>query len=111
MEKTFAHSVFFWLKPHLSAEDRTAFEKGVSTLVNTAGLKFSHIGTPAATSRDVIDHSYNYNLLLVFENTAAHDAYQTTDAVHQQFIATCKQYWEKIIVYDVLNLSGDVAQT
>lgn len=93
------HTVLFWLKPGLPAASVAAFERGVRTLPGIAAVRFGFVGTPAATRRPVIDHSYAYKLVVGFDDLAGHDAYQA-DPVHQAFIAACAPYWERVQIYD-----------
>lgn len=95
----FVHHVFFWLKPACSAEEVKQFENGVSTLKTVKTVKMADIGKPASTDRPVIDRSYSYSLLLVFETLADHDAYQV-DPVHLKFVESCAQFWDRVQIYD-----------
>jgi hypothetical protein len=104
MNKLFSHSVYFWLKPDITIADKINFEKGAKTLLSTRGLLFGHIGIAANTRRDVIESTYHYNLLLVFKDQEAHDDYQTIDETHQKFIVNCRKYWEKIKIYDSIQI-------
>ena len=57
------HTVFFWLKDDVSAEQKQAFEQGIVALLKNEEIKEASWGTPAATEpRPVIDHSYDYGL-------------------------------------------------
>jgi len=100
MHKNFVHSVYFWLKEDHSIADQTAFEIGANTLLTVPGLVYGHLGKPANSRREIIDFSYSYHLLLVFEKEEDHERYQTTDEIHKKFIADCRQYWDKIQIYD-----------
>ncbi len=94
------HSVYFWLKPELTAEQRAAFRKGVESLGGIKSLAGFHVGSPAGTERrPVIDSSYDVALVTIFKDLAAHDTYQV-DPIHLAFIETCRQYWAKFQVYD-----------
>ncbi|QMU30302.1 Dabb family protein [Adhaeribacter radiodurans] len=95
----FVHHVFFFLKPELNQEQQSAFEAGVKSLLPIKHVKLGDVGKPASTDRPVIDRSYSYSLLLVFENLADHDAYQV-DPTHLKFVETCQQYWERVQIYD-----------
>lgn len=91
------HSVLFWLKP---GTDKARFRAEVSKLAGIPGLIACHIGTPAATAkRPVIDTSYDFALTVVVKDVAAHDAYQI-DPLHTAFIATCKEQWTRVQIYD-----------
>ncbi|WP_026994994.1 Dabb family protein [Flectobacillus major] len=95
----FVHIVNFWLKPDLSTEDRQKFIEGVSSLGTINGLVTFNIGTPAATDRPVIDKSYDFNLLTVFNNIEGHDAYQI-DPIHLKFVEECNHLWDRVLIYD-----------
>ncbi len=99
MAKRFVHIVNFWLRKDLTEEERQRFEAGVRALQTISSLAFFHLGTPASTDRPVIDRSYDYCLLCMFDSKAAHDAYQT-DPVHDQFRDTCTPLWDKVVIYD-----------
>jgi len=95
----FVHHVFFWLKSAGGPEEVKQFEKGVNSLKAIKSIKMAEIGVPASTDRPVIDRSYSYSLLLVFENLADHDAYQI-DPIHTQFVADCAHLWDRVQIYD-----------
>lgn len=95
----FVHVVNFWLKKGLSAAEIADFERGVKTLGTIEGLTQFNVGKPAATNRPVIDRTYDYCLLTVFEDEAGHDAYQVAP-IHLKFIEDCAQYWERVLIYD-----------
>ena len=100
----FAHNVFFWLKNPDSAVDRAAFEKSLTNFINqSVFIKTKHVGTPAQTDREVIDSTYTYSLLLTFETKKDHDAYQI-EPNHKQFIEESSPLWEKVVVYDSVNI-------
>jgi len=102
MQNSFIHSVYFWIHEGTSDQDLALFEKSVKTLLEVPGLLQAYVSKPAGTRREIIDYSYTYHLLLIFENESAHEAYQTTDTIHQKFIADCKHLWGKIQIYDSL---------
>jgi Stress responsive A/B Barrel Domain len=95
----FVHHVFFWLKNSLSQEDVLKFENGVKSLAGVEAIKIIEIGKPAATNRPVIDRSYSYSLLLVFDSQADHDLYQP-HPVHKKFVDDCSSLWSKVVIYD-----------
>ena len=94
------HNVYFWLQPNLSDEDRSAFAKGLDHLVAKALADSGSYGKPADTQRAVVDNSYDYGLVLFFEDLAAQDAYQVS-SVHEQFIADHADKWQRVQVYDI----------
>jgi hypothetical protein len=94
------HSVIFWAKSDLTHEQRATFRVGLETLRKIPSITAIYIGAPAAvTPRPVVDRSYTYGLTIVFKDVAAHNAYQV-HPIHQTFVSECKQYWEKVQIYD-----------
>jgi hypothetical protein len=94
------HNVYFWLKSGLDDEAKTSFEDGLNSLCNDPNAESGHFGKPADTHRDVVENSYNYSLVLFFEDLPAHDRYQTSP-VHNIFIDAHLSKWERVVVYDI----------
>jgi hypothetical protein len=95
----FIHHVYFWLENPESKEDYAALLEGLLELKKVPSIKQFHIGVPAATNRDVIETTYQFSWLAVFESAEAQDAYQV-DPIHLQFVATCKHLWKTVKVFD-----------
>lgn len=95
----FVHSVYFWLRPDLSAAQLEAFMSGLESLRGIETVRHGWIGVPAPTDRTVIDRSYSYALTLVFANEADQDAYQV-DPVHDRFRETFGEFWTRVQIYD-----------
>ena len=95
----FVHHVFFWLKEDLNSQDVRKFEEGVSSLLPIEHVHLGEIGKPAKTNRPVIERSYSYSLLLVFNNQAEHDSYQV-HPTHTAFVENCSHLWTKVLIYD-----------
>ncbi|HEY0944892.1 MAG TPA: Dabb family protein [Opitutaceae bacterium] len=94
------HSVFFYLKPELTAADRAAFRAGVDSLRTIASVDTAYIGAPAAVPpRPVVDATYDVSITAVFKDVAAHNAYQV-DPVHVKFVETYRSYWTRVQIYD-----------
>ncbi len=96
------HTVFFWLWKTTSPEQVRQFETGLDLLTRDPNVLERQIGKPAATSRAVIDSSYDYAVILKFSDLASHDAYQAGEP-HQLFLETCASLWSKVQVYDIKN--------
>lgn len=96
----FVHSVYFWLKRDLSSDDIAAFEKDLNALREVETVKNAFIGNPAPTDRPIIDRTYDYALILEFENKANHDVYQT-HAIHDTFVQNNGKHFLKVQIYDV----------
>ena len=103
LEKLFIHHVFFWLKKPVTGEVKAKFEKALRELVTIETIVDYHLGVPAGTSRDVIDASYSYSLLVTFKNKEDQDIYQPHPK-HQKFISDCQDLWEKVVVYDSVSI-------
>lgn len=104
-DPAFAHTVYFWLKNPNSAEDRAAFESSLKTfLTKSAYAKTNFIGTPPGPSRDVVDGSFTYSLIVTFASAKDQQAYQD-EIPHQAFIAESKALWSKVVVYDSLGIT------
>jgi hypothetical protein len=95
----FVHTVFFWLKRGISAEDRADFESGLQSLLSMRTIRQGLWGRPADTDRPVIDRTYDYGLTTIFSDKAGHDAYQE-DPVHKAFVERCSRHWIRVVVYD-----------
>jgi len=94
------HNVYFWLERDLEKEMRSSFEQGLNSLCLDSAVKSGFFGKPAKTDRDVVDNSYTYALVLIFDDLIAHDKYQS-GLVHDQFIAKHSSKWNRAMVYDI----------
>lgn len=95
----FVHCVYFWLKPDLTPAERDAFTQGVQNLLRIPDIKNGWVGKPAATSREVIDSSYDWALVVAFEDEKGHDAYQV-HPLHDVFRENCHTFWTQVKIYD-----------
>lgn len=96
------HNAHFWLKNDLSPADRATFEAEVKLLSKISYLERGFAGRPAPTEeRPVTDHSFDYATSLHFKTLADHEFYQKECKDHARFVAKCKAYFERVIVYDV----------
>ncbi|MBL9202820.1 MAG: Dabb family protein [Opitutaceae bacterium] len=94
------HTVYFWLKPEITAAQRAEFRQGVESLAGIKAVDRLYVGTPAKTTkRPIIDDSYAFALTVVCKDVAAHDEYQV-DPIHLKFIEQFKTYWNKVQIYD-----------
>ena len=98
----FVHHVYFWLNNPDSSDDLKKLLEGLQKLSKVKTIKMFHIGKPAGTNRDVIDSTYNVSWLLLFDNRANQDSYQT-DPIHLKFVDECKHLWKKVLVYDSID--------
>ncbi len=104
---TLIHHVLFWLKRPGNEADRALLVSGLSTLGNIRGIRQMHIGFPAPTTeRGVVDASYDVSELLLFDSVEDEARYQV-DPVHEAFVRDFGYLWDKVTVYDALDLSPD----
>jgi hypothetical protein len=104
------HHVFFWLKRPDSQEDLAKLLNGLRTLRKIEAVRTLHIGVPADTERrDVVDSSYSASELMFFDDVAGQQNYQN-HPIHKEFIETCAHLWEKVIVYDSMDLSSPAGE-
>ena len=103
-KKRLAHHVFFWLKNPGSKEDLEKLIAGLRTLAKIETIKEIHIGVPASTEvRPVVDNSYAASELMFFDDLEGQKTYQD-HPIHQKFIADCSGLWDKVIVYDSIDV-------
>ena len=99
-DPAFAHTVYFWLANPDKQEDRGAFEKSLQKFLdNSDYAKTSFVGIPPRASRDVVDGSFTYSLIVTFESAEAQKNYQD-EAPHKLFIEESSKLWTKVIIYD-----------
>lgn len=102
--KQLIHHVFFWLKNPGSKEDLEKLLEGLQTLSKIETVRRIHIGVPASTEkRDVVESSYSASELLFFDDLAGQKIYQD-HPIHQAFIKNCSHLWQKVVVYDVIDI-------
>ncbi|MEN8227571.1 MAG: Dabb family protein [Bacteroidota bacterium] len=99
----FIHVVFFWLvNDH--KETTTRFLGELRKFIDNVDLiKTKHIGSPADTNREVIDSTYSYSLILSFDSEKEQELYQEHH-LHKAFIENASSLWEKVLVYDSLEI-------
>ena len=97
----FVHHVLFYAKANASDADKARLLAGLRMLAGVPGIKLAHIGTPAATSREVIERSYAYSWLCLFESAAAEQDYQQ-HPLHDAFRSEYAAYWDHVVIYDAI---------
>jgi hypothetical protein len=102
--KQLAHHALFWLKNPSSTEDRDKLVEGVKTLAKIETVRELHVGVLAATEkRPVVDASWHVSELIFFDDLQGQSVYQT-HAVHLDFIKNYSHLWEKVVVYDAMEV-------
>ncbi|MGC8750955.1 Dabb family protein [Hydrotalea sp.] len=103
-ENYFIHHVYFWLKEPNNQQAHVALHEGLQALSKVPQIKSFHIGVLASTNRNVIERSYHFSWLAIFENLTDEEIYQT-HPIHLRFIETCGHLWEKVVVFDSVSPS------
>ncbi|WP_367180423.1 Dabb family protein [uncultured Muriicola sp.] len=103
-DPSFVHVVYFWLKDPNNIEDRKALEASLKKfMLNSKYAQTKFVGVPPKASRDVVDDSFAYNLVLTFGSAEEQELYQNEEA-HLLFIEESQDLWERVVVYDALVL-------
>ncbi|HEX8428691.1 Dabb family protein [Hymenobacter sp.] len=98
-KELFVHHVFFYTKAGASDADKAKLLEGLQTLTSIPSIEMAHIGTPALTTRDVIERNYTYSWLCLFASAADEESYQQ-HPIHDDFRNQYAPYWEKVVIYD-----------
>ena len=97
------HNVYFSLNDPSDAAKEKLVAACKKYLTGHPGTVFFSAGTLAAEcKRPVNDRDFDVALTVVFQDHAAHDAYQTAER-HLKFIAENKANWKKVRVFDSLS--------
>jgi hypothetical protein len=97
----FVHHVYFYLKNKGSEADKAKLLEGLNKLAKVPTIKFVHIGSPASTTRSVIERGYDISWLCFFDNLEQEEIYQK-HPIHLKFVEDYSALWEKVIVYDAV---------
>ena len=95
-----AHNVYFTLHDNSEAAKQKMIVACKTYLAKHAGIVFFACGTlEPELARPVNVRDFDIALHVIFESTAAHDAYQDAP-IHHQFIAENKANWKQVRVFD-----------
>ena len=98
--KNLAHNVFFTLSDASPAAQQALVDAFHKYLKGHPGEVYFSAGTLVPDlARPVNDRGFHVGLHVVFENRAAHDAYQA-DSRHLKFIEEHKPTWAGVRVFD-----------
>ncbi|MEM8525844.1 MAG: Dabb family protein [Bacteroidota bacterium] len=99
-DEKFIHTVFFWMKDNMTDAEHQQFQEGLQSLSEIETVKHFYLGKPADSARrEVVDHSFDYSIIVHFADQAGHDAYQPHE-IHQAFVANNSSLWTDVKVYD-----------
>lgn len=94
------HSVYFWLVPNLTAEQKQDFEGGLRALFDIDVVQAGSYGTAAATpERPVTNNTFDYALFLDFASVEDHNTYQDHPD-HDVFVAKYRAWFQTVKVLD-----------
>ena len=97
----FLHTVHFWLKEGLTEQEKHDVLEGIRSLADSPNVSRLSVRVPAGTPREVVDNSYDFQLVCEFDSSELHDAYQSAeDEARQNFIQNYKDRWTKVLIYD-----------
>ena len=103
-DPAYTHVVYFWLHHPDNNAECQEFETAVRELMSKSRYtKTNFLGRPPKATREVVDDSFTYTMIVTFESAAAQSAYQE-EQVHLDFIARAGHLWEKVVVYDAQGL-------
>lgn len=95
-----SHNVFFTLNDDSPAAVEKLVKAARHLIKQTPGLVYGSAGARGSEyQRPVNDQSFQVTMNVVFQDKAAHDAYQNF-APHTQFIADNKDNWKQVRVCD-----------
>ena len=94
-----AHHVFFTLIDRSDQAAETLVAACLKYLDDHPGLVYFAVGTRDKELNRPVNGDFDVSLHVVFEDRAAHDAYQVAER-HLQFIKEQKETWAKVQVMD-----------
>lgn len=95
-----AHNVYFTLKDSSASARSRLVESCRTYLTDHPGTLFFGVGTVVDDlARPVNVRDWDVGLTVVFEDRAAHDAYQVSER-HQTFISENSESWAQVRVFD-----------
>lgn len=103
-DSNYVHTVFFWMKDPANEVANKKFEVSLRKFLDSSKYaKTQFIGRPPKATRDVVDDSFTYSLVLSFESAEAQENYQK-EAAHLVFIEESQDLWDKVVVYDAMGV-------
>lgn len=100
LENPFIHSVYIWFKADVTQEQRAKMYADTEKLREIEGVRALYTGVPAATDRPIVERSYDYAIIVHFEDLAGHDSYQKHPS-HLKLLEDHASLWERVMITDV----------
>lgn len=99
---TVDHVVMLWQKRPGNAADTKALRDAATHLREIPGIVFIDHGTPLASSRDVVDDSFDVGYVMRFDSAASLQAYDTHPDHVEQVEKVIRPLTRKVVVYDII---------
>lgn len=100
LEDPFIHSVYFWFKEGTTEAQIEAFIADTEAFTEIETVKALYSGKPAPSQpRPVVENSYDFSVIIHFEDLAGHDVYQK-HPMHLAMIEKHSDIWERVMVLD-----------
>lgn len=96
----FVHSVYFWFKEGVTDEQLEVFYADTEALREIEVVKAMYTGRPASTDRPIVERSYDFAVIVHFEDLAGHDVYQK-HPTHLALLEKHSGIWERVMITDV----------
>lgn len=100
LKDPFIHSVYFWFKEGTTPEQLETFYADTEKLSEIEVVKALYTGKPASTDRPIVERSYDFAVIVHFEDLAGHDVYQK-HPIHLELLEKHASLWERIMITDV----------
>lgn len=100
LSNPFIHSVYFWFKEEVTEEQLAVFYADTEKLREIEVVKAFYTGKPANTNRPIVERSYDFAVIVHFEDLAGHDTYQQ-HPIHLGLLEKHSNLWERVMITDV----------
>ena len=97
------HVVLCWLKTPGDAAQRKQLIETAHSFHNIPGLNLIAAGTPVASTRPVVDSSFDIGFVMMFEDEAAMHAYEAHPQHREAVSRLLRPLTQRIQVYDFRN--------
>ena len=96
----FVHTAYFWFKEGTTSAQISDFKSSSEKLREIETVQGYYAGSPAPTTRAVIENSYDFAIVFLFKDLEAQEYYQK-HPLHLELIEKHQDIWEKVMVTDV----------
>lgn len=100
LENPFIHTVYIWFKEGITDEQKAQMYADTEGLREIEVVRALYTGKPADTDRPIVERSYDYAIVVHFEDLAAHDSYQQ-HPTHLALLENHSALWERVMITDI----------